>query len=761
MGSAILAGFDGTDNGVLAKVLDHLPIYVYIRDQDHRVVYANQYFRETFGEPEGEFCYRLVQGREEPCRGCRAICLEDCDSNPDRPGCLISVDDREYEVHGYQLVDSDGKQAVLKVGLDITRRRQAENELVSARSDLEVLERVLTRSPAVAFVWSMADGWPISYVSPNVEQFGYHPEAFSSGRLVMADLVHPDDLDRVRAEVERNHREGLVEYSQEYRILTASGQVRWVDDRTWVNLVDGEAVDHQGIILDITLRKEAQDALAESEEKFRQLFNSSNDAVMVYLVESATRPGRFIEVNDIACKRLGYTRTELLRMTPDQIQGEESAEHFGDTLREITRRGNLLIEETHLTRDGAPISVEANHHLVELRGRRVVMSVARDVTWRKASQAALLESEARFRQLTENIQEVFWLSDPMLTKFHYLSPAVLKITGRHREEFISRPDLWRAMIHPDELEFAERTLKESEPGQWRMEGRLIRLDGQVRWVSIRSFPIHNRQGEVYRIAGLVEDVTDRHNHERELRKAIKQAEAADRAKTRFLATVSHELRTPLGQVVGMADLLNHTDLDEDQSEYLEAIGEAAGLLTERIGDILLVARLEEGQLALADDPLEISELVVRTVNRFKAEAQAKGLTIEGEVPEEGARVVLGDGRTISLILDKLVQNAVKFTETGGVGLAIGTIQDEKGSLTLKIMVSDSGIGIPEEKLAHILEPFVQADDELSRSHGGTGLGLSIVKKLVVLHRGRLTLDSEPGQGTTVEVLIPVREVSGE
>jgi PAS domain S-box-containing protein len=362
---------------------------------------------------------------------------------------------------------------------------------------------------------------------------------------------------------------------------------------------------------------------------------------------------------------------------------------------------------------------------------------------------ALRQSEEMFRQLAENIREVLFVILPDQRRMAYISPAYQEVFGRNREELYYRADAWIDSVHPEDRDHVRNVFVRAMRGvATTMEYRIVSPDGSVRWIYARSFRVEDSRGKLSRIVGIAEDITDRKRVLEEIEVARAAAEAANRAKSEFLANIGHEILTPMNGIIGMTQLLLDTELTLAQAEYLQMVKTSADSLLTIINHILDFSTLEAGKLQLDAMSFDLRKTLEEVIGMHAISAHSKGLQLLLAVHPNVPASVVGDPTRLRQILINLVGNALKFTPRGEVALEVCRETESKGHSIFHFSVRDTGIGIPRDKQKLIFAAFSQADSSLARTFGGTGLGLAISKRLVGIMGGQMWVESEVGRGST-------------
>lgn len=626
-------------------------------------------------------------------------------------------------------------------------KQEVDGEAQRLRQSEERFRGVFDHAP-VGICVSGLDGRVTQANKACCEMLGYSEQELAAS--FWKELTHPDDREESARTVEwlLSNPATCVEINKRY--VHRSGNV--VQARTRMSLVRDNTdcppyfVVH---IEDISERKLAEEAVRLSEERLRGITESTGDAII-----TMNSSGTISYWNPAAESIFGYRSEEAIgKHLHNLLVPERYLEAHRLALPEFLRTGcgNAIgksVSLVALRKDGREIAVDLSLSAINLHGEWHATGIIRDVTARNQAMQALQNSEEKFRQLAENIREVFWIMPPAADKMLYVSPAYEQVWGKTRDSLYEHPISWAESIHPDDLERAHALFSRQLQGE-RVDSqyRIRTPDGQEKWICDSAFPVRDKDQKLIRIVGIAEEITERKLYEAELIRAREGAEAANRAKSEFLANMSHEIRTPLNGVIGMTDLALDTELTSEQRECLETVKLSADSLLGVISDILDFSKLEAGKVDLEVGDFNLRDCVEEILKTFALRAEEKGLELLCDIAPEVPESVQGDSSRLRQIIVNLVGNAIKFTHEGEVALRVELDKEDHDIRVVRFTVTDTGIGISSEKQKFIFDPFTQADSSTTRNYGGTGLGLTISARLASMLGGKIWLESEVGRGS--------------
>ena len=388
-------------------------------------------------------------------------------------------------------------------------------------------------------------------------------------------------------------------------------------------------------------------------------------------------------------------------------------------------------------------------------GRVVALfGVLQDVTERERLLRAAQTNERRYRLLAENTGDVI-TRVKMDGSSKYISPAIQQLLGWTFEEMSGQSTDY---VHPEDghlvLGAIGKAVKTGEPT--RLEHRAVHKNGSVVWVECTFKALRDENGHVDDVVVVIRDMTQRKALEAEVLEAKETAEAAARVKSEFLANMSHELRTPLTSVIGFSGLLQGSEaLPDEERTYVERIATASEALLGVINDILDYSKLEANAIEMDPEPFQVAALVDGAAAIVEGQCVAKGLSLKVVAEAAMPEVLTGDAGRLRQVMLNFLSNAVKFTGKGGVTLRVGGRPESDGRWRLRVAVTDTGIGIPAEKIELLFQRFSQADASTTRVYGGTGLGLAISRRLIEIMGGEIGVDSQPGEGATFWFEVPL------
>ena len=485
-------------------------------------------------------------------------------------------------------------------------------------------------------------------------------------------------------------------------------------------------------------RKDAQPMPRREDAVLDRFFTLSIDMLCI-----AGYDGYFKRLNPAWERVLGYSVDELTSLPfLEFVHPDDRATTIAEMQCLTTGHSTISFENRYRAKDGTYRWMLWD--ATPFPEQQLIYAAARDITERKHAE--------------ETLHRFFTSSADMLSIVGYdgyrqvVNPAWQRILGFSAAELKAVPLF--EFIHPDDRDLAITQFRKllAEERMISFEARYRTKEGSYRWMQWNATPFPEQR----LIYASGRDITERKQAEQKIQKLKEEADAANRAKSEFLARMSHEIRTPLNVVIGTGDLLERTALDNEQRKYVRVFQNAANNLLAVINDILDLAKVESGHLTLKESDFDLAELLDSVAEIMAVRARQKGVGLIYDIAPQIPAKVRGDSERLRQVLINLIGNAVKFTEKGQVAMRVEADPGSSEPGALRFSVADTGIGIPAEKLDTIFEAFTQADDSITRAYGGTGLGLAIAKRLVELMNGRIWAESQLGAGATFFFTVNLR-----
>ncbi|HRF50040.1 MAG TPA: PAS domain-containing protein [Anaerolineales bacterium] len=675
--------------------------------------------------------------------------------------------------------DANGRPTqILSVTDDVTETRRSERALAQSQ---QLLSRIAEALPTVIFVLDLpANGGEGAFVYANrylPDVLGYkHLQPGARESLdTLIGLIHPDDavdvVETLKLVADLPDGEAA---ERELRMRAADGSWRWIRSRILVFNRDaqGRPVQVVGLMEDVTAVRLAHAALATSQRHFERVAKAVPNTLYVINLRDQSASGGITFSNESLPEALGFDRGSAHELGwEDFLKANlhpDDRERFIQSRREwLELPGDTVHEVEFRMRDASGRwRWLLGRHLVFERDAEgavtEVIGLVQDITTGKDLEVEL-RSQRDFAQLVLNTLGQGVSVIGLDGRCEYINPAGARIVGYTVEEATGANMF--AILPPDLVQatqgWFEQTADSPAPNQ--AELRYVRPDG----VTVDLLAVVTARFIDGLPAGMVvvfSDVTDQkalqsalaaNNRELELALSTahdlaREARAATRAKSEFLANMSHEIRTPMNAIIGMAELLQTTTLTSEQSGPVQIMIDSGQALLSIINDILDFSKIEAGRVALDLHPFDMTTVVEGVVDLLAVRAREKGLRLIGCVDPAIPAALLGDSGRVRQILLNLLSNAVKFTNHGSIAVRVALESIDPGPQPrahVRLIVSDSGIGIAPEAQTRLFQPFEQAERSTTRRFGGTGLGLAIVRRLTELMEGTITVDSHVGVGT--------------
>jgi PAS domain S-box-containing protein len=749
---AVRARIDAADRvRRLALVVQRTHSGVIIGDADGRAVEVNESFLAMLGRTEADVIGRAwvpsTQHPDAPPESYARI----FEALRTHGGCDVETlarrrDGREFwcRVEVRPLGGSDGGHVAVLTDIDASRRAEA-----TLQVERRLLSGILAAAPVGILAFDSLEGpdggildFRVRLANPLASTIAGTTSGALEGRLV-SDLFpgffSSGFFRRLCETAERNQPSQM-----ELQHHRPEG-IAWLHASA-VPLGRGCLV----CLADIT-------AVKRTEEKFRAIFEQSTLACALIDTLGIT------ECNDSFLRlfRLNHVRDAVGRLpclfNPEtQPDGADSAEVYATLREQAFRCGNAVHEWVQRRADGDTFEARVSLTPVTYCGRSVLLAFWVDLSAEREARREAAVNEDRLHLAVESAEVLVWEWDATTQELHLPAgqPSLLGLNDTDIHAAVRGwEDSWRAADAAAGGTTAQ-SVHETEHALPPSAG------GSPRWLLLRGrAAAWNASGRATRLCGTLTDITARRAAEDELRSAKDRAEEGDRAKGRFLAMMSHEIRTPMNGVIGLLELLAGTRLDPEQDDYVQTILASAGTLMAILNDVLDFSRIAAEQLRLEAVDFDVRRAFEDILALHGETAAARGLELWLDVDHGVPETLSGDVTRVRQVIGNLVANAVKFTQRGGVDITVHARPQPGGRVELHVAVHDTGIGIAPARLSQLFQPFVQADESMTRRFGGTGLGLAISRRLVEMMGGAISVESSPGNGSTFRFHVVLGAVS--
>ncbi|TDD97964.1 PAS domain S-box protein [Flavobacterium cellulosilyticum] len=716
---------------------------IFLKDNNYNIIYANTAFFELFGLDEKNVIGKTLV--EKVPKNEREHFLQ-IDRTVLETG-VPDIREEELTVKGFKhtiitkklrYINELGNKFLVCSIYDITKRKEVEEKLKLASEKFQDLV-----NSTGGIVWEAdATSLVFNYVSQEAERLLGYPVEDWYKKGFWEDHLHPDDREEI-IKIYNSHTKLKNGHDFKYRFRAKAGNYVWLKDIVTVVAENGKPSWLRGVMFDITEQKETNQALLESEEKYRGLVEGSPNGIVLYSDE------KIIYINDEGLRILkAKKRSDIIGKPVLNFIHPDRKKSVIQRMNEVIEHkyGSVLVEEKLIDLKGNPIDVELKAIPTIFEHKAAVQVIIHDITERK-------QTQEKIRQLSQAVEQspVTIVITNTNGEIEYTNPKFTETSGYTFEEVLGKNTRILKSGHTTQEEYKELWQTLVDGKEWHGEFLNMKKNGELYWESVSISPIVNAQGESTHYIAIKEDITARKNTEQELLKAKNQAEESDRLKLAFLANMSHEIRTPMNGILGFTELLKEPKLTgKEQQEYITIIEKSGKRMLNIINDIINISKVESGQIEVSLSETNVNEQIDYLNTFFKPETKKKGiqLLVTKKLSSEECYVIT-DREKLYAVLTNLIKNAIKFTNEGSI--EFGCVKKEN---KLEFFIKDTGLGISITQQNIIFERFRQVNESTTRSHEGSGLGLAISKAYIEMIGGTIWVESEEGKGSTFYFTIP-------
>ncbi len=728
-------------------LMEQIKDVIIATDLEGRITYVNEAAVRSINTPRESLLRQTVQILGE-CPGRSVIAQEVIDKtltdgawkgtvvNYVRGGTKLILELRTWVIH-----DLNGQPTgMVGVSTDVTERDQTQKALKESE------DRYLNifNSSADAILIFNLNGNIIDANPAACRMYGYSQEELI--HLTGRQIIHPDYHDSFE-QVKKSDPERFAD-------LFPVSAVDVRKDGSLFNVeIHGTMFDYKGspyllsVVRDTTERTHAEQEIKKSHSLLRATIESSAEAIVVIDKDKNlfTLNRKFIEMWRLPDEWAEIPEPKKrFRLVTEKVKDPRI---FSRRVKELSDDLETDAYDIFEMKDGRIIECHARPFKIgdKIAGR---LYAYLDVTEQKVAEKSLRESEAKLRAIFDNVVVGISIID-LEGQYFYINDKWAEMLGYTKEKICQFK--YADITYTQDIEKSRNLLQKlvrGDIGKYELEKRYVRKDGSVFWANLSVSPIYDIDGNIESVIGIAIDIDGRKQTETELLRAKEAAEAATCSKSEFLANMSHEIRTPMNAIIGMTGLLLSTELTPEQRDYAETALSSSDILLSLISDILDFSKIEAGKTDLEILDFNLRDIVRDIINILAIRADEKGLRLVSQIDSDVCPFLRGDPVRVRQILLNLVNNAIKFTQTGDVVICVSVEKNGDVHSRLPFTVTDTGVGIPKDSVDRLFKSFSQADASTTRRYGGTGLGLAISKQLAEMMGGEIGVESQEGKGST-------------